>query len=56
MHIVWEIFSIFQAYFICTSAQLISPKILDGWWAYKDAVQGSFVPALSGAWRGDGVL
>ncbi|XP_031690075.1 carbonic anhydrase-related protein 10 isoform X2 [Oncorhynchus kisutch] len=47
MHIVWEIFLIFQAYFICTSAQLISPKIHDGWWAYKDAVQGSFVPVPS---------
>ncbi|XP_038836226.1 carbonic anhydrase-related protein 10-like [Salvelinus namaycush] len=47
MHIVWEIFLIFQVYFICISAQLISPKIHDGWWAYKDAVQGSFVPVPS---------
>lgn len=26
------------------AAQPITSKLDDGWWAYKDVVQGSFVP------------
>ncbi|KAI7797203.1 carbonic anhydrase-related protein 10 precursor, partial [Triplophysa rosa] len=46
--IIWEIFIILQASLIvCTSAQPNPPKIHEGWWAYKEVVQGSFVPDSS---------
>nr|BAC30021.1 unnamed protein product [Mus musculus] len=45
MEIVWEVLFLLQANFIvCISAQQNSPKIHEGWWAYKEVVQGSFVP------------
>uniref|UniRef100_A0A4W5MAT0 Uncharacterized protein n=1 Tax=Hucho hucho TaxID=62062 RepID=A0A4W5MAT0_9TELE len=45
MDIIWELFIILHANFIiCVSAQPNAPKIHDGWWAYKEVVQGSFVP------------
>uniref|UniRef100_A0A8C5QUX2 Carbonic anhydrase-related protein 10 n=1 Tax=Leptobrachium leishanense TaxID=445787 RepID=A0A8C5QUX2_9ANUR len=48
MEIVWEVFFVLQANFIvCMSAQQNSPKIHEGWWAYKEVVQGSFVPVPS---------
>ncbi|XP_043944966.1 carbonic anhydrase-related protein 10-like [Protopterus annectens] len=48
MEFIWEIFIIFQANFIvCISAQQNSPKIHEGWWAYKEVVQRSFVPVPS---------
>ncbi|XP_005747377.1 carbonic anhydrase-related protein 10-like [Pundamilia nyererei] len=48
MHVVWDIAVILQTYIICTSsAQPITSKLDDGWWAYKDVVQGSFVPVPS---------
>ncbi|XP_016098179.1 carbonic anhydrase-related protein 10-like, partial [Sinocyclocheilus grahami] len=48
MDIIWEIFIILQANLIvCTSAQPNPPKIHEGWWAYKEVVQGSFVPVPS---------
>ncbi|XP_074513427.1 carbonic anhydrase-related protein 10-like isoform X1 [Sebastes fasciatus] len=48
MHVVWDISVILQTYIICTaSAQLITSKLDAGWWAYKDIVQGSFVPVPS---------
>lgn len=30
--------------FVFPLAQQNSPKIHEGWWAYKEVVQGSFVP------------
>lgn len=30
--------------FFSLTAQQNSPKIHEGWWAYKEVVQGSFVP------------
>uniref|UniRef100_A0AAR2LC05 Alpha-carbonic anhydrase domain-containing protein n=1 Tax=Pygocentrus nattereri TaxID=42514 RepID=A0AAR2LC05_PYGNA len=30
-----------------SSAQPVSSKLHDGWWAYKDAVQGTFIPVPS---------
>nr|XP_020464533.1 carbonic anhydrase-related protein 10 isoform X1 [Monopterus albus] len=46
MDIIWELLIILQANFIvCISAQPNQPKIHEGWWAYKEVVQGSFVPA-----------
>ncbi|XP_043339686.1 carbonic anhydrase-related protein 10 isoform X4 [Odocoileus virginianus] len=48
MEIVWEVLFLLQANFIvCISAQQNSPKIHEGWWAYKEVVQGSFVPVPS---------
>uniref|UniRef100_A0AC11CUX8 Uncharacterized protein n=1 Tax=Ovis aries TaxID=9940 RepID=A0AC11CUX8_SHEEP len=48
MEIVWEVLFLLQANFIvCISAQQNSPKIHEGWWAYKEVVQGSFVPGSS---------
>ncbi|KAF6092603.1 carbonic anhydrase 10 [Phyllostomus discolor] len=48
MEIVWEVLLLLQANFIvCISAQQNSPKIHEGWWAYKEVVQGSFVPVPS---------
>ncbi|KAG7505262.1 carbonic anhydrase-related protein 10-like [Solea senegalensis] len=48
MHVVWDITVILQTYIICTSsAQPISSKLDEGWWAYKDVVQESFVPVPS---------
>ncbi|XP_076120968.1 carbonic anhydrase-related protein 10-like [Alosa pseudoharengus] len=48
MHKVWEIFAILHANLIIFSAaQPATSKLHDGWWAYKDAVQGSFVPVPS---------
>uniref|UniRef100_A0A3Q1CPV9 Alpha-carbonic anhydrase domain-containing protein n=1 Tax=Amphiprion ocellaris TaxID=80972 RepID=A0A3Q1CPV9_AMPOC len=48
MDIIWEILIILQANFIvCISAQPNPPKIHEGWWAYKEVVQGSFVPVPS---------
>ncbi|XP_042161487.1 carbonic anhydrase-related protein 10-like [Oncorhynchus tshawytscha] len=48
MDIIWELFIILHANFIiCVSAQPNAPKIHDGWWAYKEVVQGSFVPVPS---------
>ncbi|XP_063327211.1 carbonic anhydrase-related protein 10-like isoform X2 [Pelmatolapia mariae] len=48
MHVVWDIAVILQTYIICTSsAQPITSKLDEGWWAYKDVVQGSFVPVPS---------
>uniref|UniRef100_A0A4W5M510 Uncharacterized protein n=1 Tax=Hucho hucho TaxID=62062 RepID=A0A4W5M510_9TELE len=45
MDIIWELFIILHANFIiCISAQPNVPKIHEGWWAYKEVVQGSFVP------------
>ncbi|XP_066498647.1 carbonic anhydrase-related protein 10 isoform X2 [Hoplias malabaricus] len=32
---------------IITEAQPISSKLHDGWWAYKDSVQGTFIPVPS---------
>uniref|UniRef100_A0A673NKH0 Uncharacterized protein n=1 Tax=Sinocyclocheilus rhinocerous TaxID=307959 RepID=A0A673NKH0_9TELE len=29
---------------LCFSSQPDPPKIHEGWWAYKEVVQGSFVP------------
>ncbi|KAI5944486.1 Carbonic anhydrase-related protein 10 [Manis javanica] len=34
-------------FIVCISAQQNSPKIHEGWWAYKEVVQGSFVPVPS---------
>uniref|UniRef100_A0A3Q3K3J8 Uncharacterized protein n=1 Tax=Monopterus albus TaxID=43700 RepID=A0A3Q3K3J8_MONAL len=48
MDIIWELLIILQANFIvCISAQPNQPKIHEGWWAYKEVVQGSFVPVPS---------
>ncbi|XP_059854240.1 carbonic anhydrase-related protein 10 isoform X6 [Globicephala melas] len=60
MEIVWEVLFLLQANFIVCisgilpisssfvwSAQQNSPKIHEGWWAYKEVVQGSFVPVPS---------
>ncbi|XP_055360299.1 carbonic anhydrase-related protein 10a isoform X6 [Betta splendens] len=48
MDIIWELLTILQASFIvCISAQPNLPKIHEGWWAYKEVVQGSFVPVPS---------
>ncbi|KAF4084789.1 hypothetical protein AMELA_G00110040 [Ameiurus melas] len=48
MDLTWEILIILQANFIvCTTAQPGPPKIHEGWWAYKEVVQGSFVPVPS---------
>ncbi|CAL8237427.1 unnamed protein product [Arctogadus glacialis] len=45
MRVVWNIALICHACFICTSsAQPGSSKLHEGWWAYKDVIQGSFVP------------
>ncbi|XP_028254694.1 carbonic anhydrase-related protein 10-like isoform X1 [Parambassis ranga] len=48
MHVVWDLSVILQTYIICTSsAQPITSKLDESWWAYKDVVQGSFVPVPS---------
>ncbi|XP_015240898.1 carbonic anhydrase-related protein 10a isoform X1 [Cyprinodon tularosa] len=48
MDIIWEILIILQAnVIVCVSAQPNPPKIHEGWWAYKEVVQGSFVPVPS---------
>ncbi|KAJ0058308.1 hypothetical protein NL108_013103 [Boleophthalmus pectinirostris] len=44
---VWNIVPVLllQAYLVCTSSgQKIQSKLDEGWWAYKDVVQGSFIP------------
>ncbi|XP_034046276.1 carbonic anhydrase-related protein 10-like isoform X2 [Thalassophryne amazonica] len=48
MHVVWDLSVFLQACFICTSsAQPITSKLDESWWAYKDVVHGSFVPVPS---------
>ncbi|XP_077406703.1 carbonic anhydrase-related protein 10-like isoform X2 [Vanacampus margaritifer] len=48
MDIFGGLLIIFPASFIaCVSAQQNPPKIHEGWWAYKEVVQGSFVPVPS---------
>lgn len=48
MHVVWDLAVLLHAYFVCTSsAQPIQSKLDESWWAYKDVVQGSFVPVPS---------
>ncbi|CAJ1076652.1 carbonic anhydrase-related protein 10-like [Xyrichtys novacula] len=48
MNVVWDLSVILQTFIICTaSAQPIASKLDEGWWAYKDVVQGSFVPVPS---------
>ncbi|KAI9999356.1 hypothetical protein NQD34_018295 [Periophthalmus magnuspinnatus] len=46
---VWDItVLLLQTYLVCTSSgQKIQSKLDEGWWAYKDVVQGSFVPVPS---------
>nr|XP_057917587.1 carbonic anhydrase-related protein 10a [Doryrhamphus excisus]XP_057917588.1 carbonic anhydrase-related protein 10a [Doryrhamphus excisus]XP_057917590.1 carbonic anhydrase-related protein 10a [Doryrhamphus excisus] len=48
MDMFWELLFILQANCLtCISAQQNPPKIHEGWWAYKEVVQGSFVPVPS---------
>uniref|UniRef100_A0A3Q3EZH4 Alpha-carbonic anhydrase domain-containing protein n=1 Tax=Labrus bergylta TaxID=56723 RepID=A0A3Q3EZH4_9LABR len=44
MNVVWDL----SLCSVCSSAaQPIASKLDDSWWAYKDVVQGSFVPVPS---------
>ncbi|KAG5262292.1 hypothetical protein AALO_G00273560 [Alosa alosa] len=48
MDIVWEVLIFSHAYLIvCSSAQPNPYKGHEGWWAYKEAVQGKFIPVPS---------
>ncbi|CAL8284264.1 unnamed protein product [Merluccius merluccius] len=48
MDVLWEILVLLQANLLVRiSAQPHPPKIHEGWWAYKEVVQGSFVPVPS---------
>uniref|UniRef100_A0A3B1KBP6 Uncharacterized protein n=1 Tax=Astyanax mexicanus TaxID=7994 RepID=A0A3B1KBP6_ASTMX len=44
MQLLCEIFLILHITIISSEAQPVSSKLHDGWWAYKDAVQGTFIP------------
>ncbi|KAK7167894.1 hypothetical protein R3I94_002074 [Phoxinus phoxinus] len=44
---VWEFILILNVNAIFVEAQPVSSKLHDGWWAYKDLVQGSFIPVPS---------
>uniref|UniRef100_A0A668AHH4 Carbonic anhydrase 10 n=1 Tax=Myripristis murdjan TaxID=586833 RepID=A0A668AHH4_9TELE len=45
---LWDISIISPSLSLCLpAAQPISSKLHEGWWAYKDVVQGSFVPVPS---------
>lgn len=35
---------LFVVFVLCYTAQPNPPKIHEGWWAYKEVVQGNFVP------------
>uniref|UniRef100_A0A3P8W7Y6 Carbonic anhydrase 10 n=1 Tax=Cynoglossus semilaevis TaxID=244447 RepID=A0A3P8W7Y6_CYNSE len=48
MRVVWDLSVILQTCLICTSsAQPVTSKLDESWWAYKDVVQESFVPVPS---------
>ncbi|XP_076853612.1 carbonic anhydrase-related protein 10 isoform X2 [Brachyhypopomus gauderio] len=47
MHHIWEISIILHINIIISEAQPVSSKLHDGWWAYKDVVQGTFIPVPS---------
>ncbi|XP_059509525.1 carbonic anhydrase-related protein 10a isoform X3 [Stegostoma tigrinum] len=47
MERIWELLIVQSQLLLCVSAQHSSHPVSEGWWAYKEVVQGSFVPVPS---------
>ncbi|XP_072415074.1 carbonic anhydrase-related protein 10a isoform X1 [Chiloscyllium punctatum] len=48
MERIWELLLLVQSQMLlCVSAQHNSHTVSEGWWAYKEVVQGSFIPVPS---------